>query len=97
MSDNIDKLFTVARAAKIDTSRVEFGFETRLLARIRAENQRLAPWFVWAWRLVPVFAAIVMALGVWNFAAQTPDLTDLHAAIAGGAEKPVLVTVLTGE
>jgi hypothetical protein len=97
MSDNSDKLFAAARVARIDASRIEFGFETRLLARIRAEKQASAPWFVWAWRLAPVFAAIVVALGLWNFASSASDLDDLHATIAGGAEKPVLVTVLTGE
>lgn len=97
MSDNIDKLFVSARAAKTDASRAEFGFETRLLARIRAEKQAPAPWFAWAWRLAPVFAVIVVALSVWNFASPTHDLTDLQTMIAGGADEPVLVTVLTGE
>ena len=96
MSDNIDKLFAAAHAAKTDTSQIELGFETRLLARIRAEKQQPALWS-WAWRLAPVFAAIVVALGVWNFASPTSDLTDLHTTIAGGANESVLVTVLTGE
>ncbi len=39
MNDNTDKtldaLFSAARAALPDTARAEFGFETRLAARIR--------------------------------------------------------------
>lgn len=69
MSDNLDKLLQAARQAKPDTSRLEFGFETRLLARLRAERAAAAPWYALAWRLAPVFAAVVLAWGVWEFAA----------------------------
>ena len=67
MSDNLDKLFRIARDSKTDTSRAEFGFETRLLARLRAERSRPV-----VWRLMPVFAAIVIMLGVWNRSVFTP-------------------------
>ncbi len=72
MSDNLDKLFQAARQAPVDTSRQEFGFETRLLARLRAET----PWYAFAWRLVPVFAALVLALGVWQYLTPTMESFD---------------------
>ena len=83
--EQLNKLFQAARA-KPDTSRVEYGFETRLMARLRTDA---APWFAMAWRLVPVFAAIVVALGVWNYAGST----DLQAAIDSESNE---LTALTG-
>jgi hypothetical protein len=66
MSDNLDKLFKSARAAKPDTARAEYGFETRLMARLRNERANEQPWYAFAWRLVPIFAAVVVLLGVWS-------------------------------
>ena len=89
----LDKLFATGRPAKLATGPVEYGFETRLMARVRAERER-SPWGPVAWRLVPVFAAVVVALGVWNFAG---NLTDLHAAIAGDSDESLLISTLTGD
>ena len=60
----IDRLFEAVRDDAPDTTRAEFAFETRLLARLRAE--RGASVFAWAWKLAPFFAVVVIALGVWN-------------------------------
>ena len=87
--EQLNNLFQSARAATPDTARIEYGFETRLLARLRAEGR---PWFAMAWRLVPVFAALVVALGVWNYAGST----DLHAAIASNSDDSALAVYLTG-
>jgi len=73
-----DKLFKVVREAKPDTSRAEYGFETRLLARLRAERSQPI-----AWRLLPVFAAVVIVLGVWNRAVFTP--VSVEMALGGTA------------
>jgi hypothetical protein len=58
----LDALFRAARDQAPDTSRNEFGFETRLLARIREE--RRGSWMTIALRLSPVFAALVVAAAV---------------------------------
>jgi hypothetical protein len=93
MSDDLDKLFQSARQAKPDTARVECGFESRLLARLRAERERPAPWFVMSWRLAPVLAAVVIALGAWNLIG---DGVDLPAAL-GGVDESLLFSHLTGD
>jgi hypothetical protein len=93
----LDKVFKAGRPAKRDTSPTEFGFETRLLARIRAEAQQQVPWSAFAWKLVPVFAAIVLALGVWNLADAEFGPADLHAAIAGDAGESLVAGYLTGD
>lgn len=92
--DQLNKLFAAARQAPSDTTRAEFAFETRLLARLRAEREAVAPWFVWTWRLAPVFAAIVLALGVWNITGTSDPLSDLYAT---DNDDVVLVEMLTGE
>jgi hypothetical protein len=86
--EQLNKLFATARQAPPDTGRAEFGFETRLLARLRAERRPSAPWFAWAWRLTPAFAAIVIALGVWTFTASGNGATE---------EETMLVALLGGE
>jgi hypothetical protein len=95
--DQLNELFKTARTAKPDTARVEFGFETRLLARLRAGKQTETPWFAFAWKLMPVFAAIVMALGVWNFAGIRSDPTDLNAAISADTDESPVASYLAGE
>jgi len=92
--DQLNKLFAAARQDKPDTARAELAFETRLLARLRAGKQApAAPWFPWAWRLVPVFAAVVIALGVWNYFAPVNSVADLTAS----GEDAMLVALLAGE
>ena len=93
--ERLDKLFAAARGIKPDTSRAEYGFETRLLAELRAQREQTLPWYAFAWKLVPAFAAIVVALGVWTYAGA--NTTDLQSAIAGDHEENALATYLTGE
>lgn len=95
MNDKLDKLFAAARTAKPDTARTELGFETRLLARLRAERTGDASWFAWAWKLAPVLAAVVVALGAWEFASA--DGSDLHTVITGQSDEELLVSYLTGD
>jgi hypothetical protein len=81
-------LFAVARAQSPDTSPVEFGFETRLMARLKSREETGAIWGTVSWRLVPFFAACVVALTLWQsrMAADTDDV-----AIFAGLEHPEAV------
>jgi hypothetical protein len=93
MIDNtrLDQLFASARRAVPDTSRLEYAFETRLLARLREEREVSVQ--TWAWRLCPFFAAVAIALTLWSRAAaekETPlfaQITEEHDSLgylAGG-------------
>jgi hypothetical protein len=95
--EQLNKLFQAARAVRPDTSRAEYGFETRLLARLRSNRQQSAPWYAFAWKLVPAFAAFVVALGVWAAAQPGASSTDLGSAITGDHEESALATWLTGD
>ena len=87
--EQLNKLFAAARPASPAVDRVALAFETRLLARLRAERQRATPWFAWTWRLAPIFAAVVIALGAWNYFAP--------ATTAEATEETIVVALLAGE
>ena len=95
--DQLSQLFAAARQASTDTTRAELAFETRLLARLRAERRSARPWYIWTWRLAPVFAAIVLALGAWNCLTPATDLADLQDHWTGQPTETMLAAVLTGD
>jgi hypothetical protein len=63
--DPLDSLFRAVREDAPDTSRAEYGFETRVMARIRSE--RRSTWQGWAWRLCPFFTALAVAVSAWFY------------------------------
>jgi hypothetical protein len=95
--ERLDNLFKTARQATRDTARAEFGFETRLMARLRAERAQKTSWLAFAWKLMPVFAAIVMALGIWNLASASSERTDLASVITADTDESPVVSHLAGE
>ncbi len=97
MKDNpdsqLDALLAAARAHVPDTSRVEYAFETRLAARLRAEQG--ASLFAWAWRLCPLFAALAIAVAWWTQASASAEVYSqfVSEAVPGSAD---LYAYLTG-
>jgi len=86
--DHLDALFATAREHRPDTSRAEYGFETRLLARLRERRQpdAVSLWSVVTWRMAPFFAVCVVALALWQ-AEVSSESND--AAVAAGLNNPV--------
>ena len=87
----LDPLFARARAERPDTSRAEYAFETRLLARLPKNGSRSGVGAL-AWRLLPFFALVVLGLGVAQFemsrdsqdaeqaaSLQNPETVDLFS------------------
>ena len=72
----LDALFARARALRPETGAVEYAFETRLLARLRAERSTSSIWAMVSWRMVPFFAVCVLALTIW----QSRVVTETEAA-----------------
>ena len=93
---DLDALFRAARADAPDTARVEFAFETRLLARLREE--RGTSIFAWAWKLAPFFAAIAIAAGWWGNLSIAQVETTAHAVaeVALKGDDKALVSLVTG-
>ncbi len=76
---SLDALFAQARALRPDTGRAEYGFETRLLARLRTERDPSSIWAMVSWRLAPLFAALVIGLTIWQseLVSETNDAETL--------------------
>jgi hypothetical protein len=89
----LDPLFARARMERPDTSRAEYAFETRLLAKLTSASTRSTGGVgSLAWRLVPYFALVVLGLGALQMESdrqsqeaaqaaslQNPDVVDLFA------------------
>jgi len=90
--DSLNRLFACARQLPPDTSRAEFGFETRLLAGLREQRRRHGVATL-VWRLCPWFAATVAVLGCWTLL-QPPDFS--MASTLGRADDVLLTELLTG-
>ena len=82
--DQLNQLFQAARGSHPDTSRAEYGFETRLLAALREDRERATPWAALVWRLMPVFAAVVVITGAWSYSVQSQ--TTAEAALGAGEQ-----------
>jgi hypothetical protein len=93
---NLDRLLRAARGEAPDTSRFEFAFETRLLARLR--DERSASVFTWSWKLAPFFAALAIAAGWWSQSttAQTDSFAGVVAEASRGTQEAAIVHFLTG-
>jgi hypothetical protein len=87
----LDPLFARARAERRDTLRIEYAFETRLLARLPRQETRTNLGAL-AWRLLPFFALVVLGLGLVQFetgrgaqdaeqaaSLQNPETVDLFS------------------
>ena len=92
----LDALFAAARAEQPDTSRLEFGFETRLAARLREESGNSL--FAWAWRLCPIFAALALMAGWWSHASLRAEAdAEIVAEATQAGDEKLLVAYLTGD
>jgi hypothetical protein len=85
---DLEALFTLARAHRPETSRAAYGFETRLMARLRARRRpdTASLFSLVTWRLLPFFAVCVIGLAVWQSEAAS-DSTEM--ALAAGLDNPV--------
>ena len=100
MSDQTDQqIDMLLRAARVprDTERVQLGFETRLMARLREE--RSASVFAWAWKLAPFFATIAIAAVIWSRTPAARVAADAHlfAEAASDRAERALLSYMTGE
>jgi len=95
--NNIDRLFSVARKAELYKKEREFGFETRVLARIQANRTENRPFLFWAWRLMPFFAVVAICLIIWISFLEPSHASDLIAGAGSGYEDAMVVSYLAGE
>ncbi len=95
--DKLDGLFAAARKAGLYHRYAEYGFETRVMAKICAAREGQRSYLVWTWRLIPVFVSIIILLGIWIYAFEPRSMSDLGALMGIGSEEAALTALLTGE
>jgi hypothetical protein len=95
--DMLERLFAAARKAEMYDSGKEVGFETRVMAGIRAKREGQIPFLLWAWRLIPVFVSLVILLGIWIYATESRSPIDLSAITKITSEEAILTAFFTGE
>ena len=94
--ERLNALFAAARAEERDTSRAEFGFETRLAARLREESG--GSLYAWAWKLCPFFAALALAASWWGHVhLRAEATTQILSEVTQPNEEQVLLSYMTGE
>ena len=67
------------------------------MARLREQRSESTPWYLWAWRSVPLFAVVVIVLISVCGAQTTVAGAHLSQALTGGYEEATLVSYYTGE
>ena len=95
--DGLERLFAAARKSQPYNANLEYGFETRVMAKLRAQRGGQKPFSSWAWRLMPAFVSAVLILGIWVFLAEYRQLVDMNLIMGINNEETMLVASLTGE
>ncbi len=95
--DMLDKLFASARKAELYEQKKEYGFETRVLARIRKRRRETRSFLYWAWRLMPFFASLLLCLTIWISLFEPSYAGDLVSGAGIVNDDAVIVTYLAGE
>lgn len=93
----LDRLFAAARKAELYTADKEYGFEARVMTKIRGKREGLMPFGFWAWRLIPVLVSLVILMGILMYASEPRYTIDLNAMTGTANEEAVLTAFLTGE
>ena len=96
--ERLDFLFAAARSEKIDTSKLENHFETRLMARIAERRAQKVPWYALAWRLVPAFAVVAISITVCTLTLSPQRAAnDLFASLTTEQDEIAGTNYLLGE
>ena len=95
--DRLKQLFARARGAEQELALREEGFEGRLMARLREEQIEGTPWYLWAWRSVPLFSVVILLLSTLCGIQTSETGSSLFQALTSGYEESTLVSYYTGE
>jgi len=95
--DGIERLFAAARKSQPYNANLEYGFEARVMAKIRERRDGQKPFFSWAWRFMPTLVVVVMMLGAWTYISEQSQLIGLSSIAGINNEETMLVASLTGE
>lgn len=92
----LDRLFGVLRGRVVDTAPMERGFETRTMSAIRLRRAGDPAVFFMAWKLAPMFVALLLVVGGWVYTVAGSRGGVHIAAIGAGHEEVQMVRYMTG-
>jgi len=95
--DILERLFAAARKSQPHDANLEYGFETRVMAKITAQRGGQKPFYSWAWRLIPALVVAVMMMGAWTYIIEHKQFIDFSSIAGINNEETMLVASLTGE
>src|ERR1700690_2704522 len=95
--ERMERLFSAARKSQPYNTHLEYGFETRVMAKIRERRGGQKPFFSWAWRFMLALVVVVMMLGAWTYIAEQRQLIGISSIAGINNEETMLVASLTGE
>ncbi|HMK59912.1 MAG TPA: hypothetical protein VK452_02060 [Dissulfurispiraceae bacterium] len=95
--EELERLFAAARKRYHYDETLENGFEARVLAKIRGQYNSNFFFNLWAWRLIPALASIVLILGACTYIAEHQQLVGLGPIAGVNSEESLIVAYLTGE
>ena len=93
----LDRLLSASRGRVADTTRIELGFETRMMAVLRQRQAGEPAVLFMAWKLAPMFLALLLAVGGWVFAVAGPQGNVHISALGAGHEEVQMVRYMTGD
>ncbi len=93
----LDRLLQALRGRPVNTARIEYGFEARMMAVLRQRRAEEPAVFFMAWKLAPMFLALLLAVGGWVYAVASPQGGAHITAIGAGHEEVQMVRYITGD
>lgn len=93
----LDRLLGALRGRVVDTTRYGFGFEARVMAAVARREAAEPAVFFLAWKLAPMFLALLLAVGGWVYAVAGPQGGVHIAAVGAGHEEVRMVRYITGD
>lgn len=93
----LDRLLLALRERVVDTTRLDHGFETRMMAVLRQRQAGEPTLFFMAWKLAPMFLALLLAVGGWVYTVSGPQGGVHITAIGAGHEEVQMVRYMTGD
>ena len=94
---NLDFLFKAAGKADFYNLQKEYGFETRVLSRVKELRSAGTAFLSLSWKLIPLFLTIVMCLILLTTAFEKTQIADVRAAAGFSGERSALVASLLGD
>ncbi len=93
----LESLLGALRGKVVNTARIEHGFETRMMATLRQRQAQEPAVFFMAWKLAPMFLALLFVMGGWVYTVASPQGAVHFSAVGARHEEVQMVRYMTGD